>query len=90
MVEVITVAKREIAGGESLDGIGGFDCYGLADNADLCRANRYLPMSLSKGCRLRRDISKDDIITYQDVDLPEGRLSVTLRAEQDAHFRVTS
>ena len=34
------------------------------------------------------NIPKDQVLTYNDVQLPEGRLSDKLRAEQDAHFRV--
>jgi predicted homoserine dehydrogenase-like protein len=43
-------------------------------------------MSLSEGCRLKRNVSKDGIITYADVEVPEGRLCDVLRAEQDAYF----
>ena len=35
----------------------------------------YAPMGLSEGCYLKRDISVDRAITYNDVRLPEGRLS---------------
>jgi predicted homoserine dehydrogenase-like protein len=43
-------------------------------------------MGLSEGCRLLRDIPRDQAITYDDVELPEGLLINKLRAEQDAHF----
>jgi predicted homoserine dehydrogenase-like protein len=43
-------------------------------------------MGLSQDCRLKRDIPKDQIITYEDVELPRGRLCDELRAEQVAHF----
>jgi predicted homoserine dehydrogenase-like protein len=42
---------------------------------------------LVEGCRLRRDIKKDAVLTYSDVDLPSGRLADRLRAEQYKHFR---
>ena len=45
-----------------------------------------LPIGLSQGCRLKRDIPKDEWITYNDVHVPEGRLCDRLKAEQDAHF----
>jgi predicted homoserine dehydrogenase-like protein len=31
-------------------------------------------------------VAKDAVLTYDDVDVPAGRLSDRLRAEQDAHF----
>ena len=84
--DVITIAKRNLEAGEILDGIGGFTCYGDIENYDVSRAENLLPMGLSEGCYLKRDIPKDQAITYNDVRLPEGRLSDKLRAEQDAHF----
>ena len=84
--DVITMAKRDLKAGEVLDGIGGFTCYGTIDNAGVCQAENLLPMGLSQGCRLRRDVPIDYAITYADVDLPEDRLCDKLRAEQNAHF----
>ena len=84
--EVLTVAKQDLQAGEVLDGIGGFTCYGTIDNADVARRENLLPMGLSQGCRLSRDVALDHPITYDDVVLPEGRLADRLRAEQGAHF----
>lgn len=84
--DVITAAKRDLKAGEELDGIGGFTSYGLLENAQVCQAENLLPMGLSENCRLRRDIPRDQVITYADVELPEGRLCDRLRAEQTAHF----
>jgi len=84
--DVLTVAKRDLQAGEVLDGIGGFTCYGTIDNADVARRENLLPMGLSQGCRLSRDVALDHPITYDDVVLPEGRLGDQLRAEQTAHF----
>ncbi len=84
--DVITVAKRDLAPNETLDGLGGFTCYGVLENSDVCHADRLLPMGLSPGCRLRRAIAKDQAISIDDVDIPNGRLIDRLRAEQTAHF----
>ncbi|RMF32476.1 MAG: NAD(P)-dependent oxidoreductase, partial [Chloroflexi bacterium] len=86
VAEVITVAKRDLKAGEVLDGIGGFTCYGMLENYDVAQAENLLPMGLSEGCRLKRDIPKDRAITYPDVELPPNRLSDRLRAEQTAYF----
>jgi len=90
VVDVITVAKRDLSSGEVLDGIGGFTCYGVAENHAASRKEDLLPMSLSKDCRLKRDVPKDGVITYDDVALPEERLCDRLRAEQDAIFNLKS
>ena len=82
----VTIAKRDLKAGEILDGIGGFTCYGMIDNADVTIAQRLLPMGLSEGCRLKQDIAKDQTISYECVELPQGRFSDQLRAEQDSFF----
>jgi predicted homoserine dehydrogenase-like protein len=84
--EVVTVAKRDLKAGERLDGIGGFCTYGLIDNTAAARALTALPISLSEDCVLRRDISKDDVISFADVDSPSGRLAETLWREQAARW----
>lgn len=84
--DVITVAKRDLKAGETLDGIGGFTCYGILENADVSRAENLLPMGLSEECRLTKDIKKDQVITRADVKFPPERLSDKLRTEQDAFF----
>ncbi|MGA7805731.1 SAF domain-containing protein [Bradyrhizobium sp.] len=86
VVEVCAVAKRDLKAGETLDDYGMYMTYGEAVNAQEMRTSRYLPEGLVEGCRLRRDIKKDAVLTYADVDLPAGRLSDRLRAEQYRHF----
>ena len=86
--DVMTMAKRNLQTGEVLDGIGGFTCYGVLENREPFRRGTYLPMGLSEGCRLKRDIQKDEPITYADVEVPAGRLVDALRAEQDRTFPV--
>lgn len=81
--EVISVGKRDLKKGEILDGIGGFTCYGLLENYTVCRSENLLPMGLSAGCSLKRDIKKDEAIMVTDVEIPKGRLCDTLWKEQN-------
>jgi predicted homoserine dehydrogenase-like protein len=87
VVEVCAIAKRDLRAGEILDDYGMYMTYGEAVNSDEMSKGRYLPEGLVEGCRLRRDIKKDAVLTYSDVDLPSGRLADRLRAEQYKHFR---
>lgn len=87
VVEVCAVAKRDLNAGEVLDGIGMYMTYGEAANAEEMCTQRYLPEGLVEGCKLTKDIAKDQVITYDDVELPAGRLADRLRAEQYKHFR---
>jgi predicted homoserine dehydrogenase-like protein len=84
--DVLTVAKRDSKIGDVLDGIGGFACYGVIDNADVVARERLLPIGVAHGCRLTRAVRRDEPITYDDVELPEGRLVDRLRSVQAAHF----
>ena len=84
--EVGTIAKRDMEAGEELDGIGGFDCYGLIDNIENTRRDDALPIGLAAGARLTRAVAKDQPIRNADVSLPAGRLVDDLRAQQAAHF----
>lgn len=88
--DTVAVAKRDLKAGEQLDGMGGFTCYGLVDSYANCRRNDDLPIALSVDCVLKRDVGKDQPISYSDVDLPRGRLCDQLRAEQTAHFAASS
>lgn len=84
--DTVSVAKRDLKAGETLDGMGGFTCYGLVDSYETCSKERFLPIPISIGCRLKRDIAKDQPISYNDVELPTGRTCDALRAEQVEHF----
>jgi predicted homoserine dehydrogenase-like protein len=85
-VEVVATAKRDLEAGEVIDGLGGFMSYGLAENADIARSENLLPMGLAEGCRLRRALPQDSVLRFDDVDLPEGRLSDRLWREQMQRF----
>jgi predicted homoserine dehydrogenase-like protein len=85
-VDVVTAAKTDLRAGETLDGLGGYHTYGLAENSDVAARERLLPIGLAEGCRLLRDLPRDTVLTYDDVEIPAGRLCDRLRAEQDAHF----
>ena len=85
--DVITVAKRDLLAGEVLDGIGGFTSFGIIDNYDVTFEEDLLPMGLSEGCVLIRDVSRDQPIRCSDVEVPPGRLCDELRAEQTRLFK---
>lgn len=85
-VEVITVAKKDLKAGETLDALGGYTYYGECEKAPVASAEGLIPVGLAEGCVLTRDIAKDEAISYADVTVPEGRLADQLRAEQDSTF----
>jgi predicted homoserine dehydrogenase-like protein len=84
--EVVTMAKRDLKAGERLDGVGGFCAYGLIDNRAEARAMSALPIGLSEGCSMRRAVAKDSVVSFDDVEMPSGRMIETLWREQDARW----
>jgi predicted homoserine dehydrogenase-like protein len=86
LVDVITTAKINLKAGETLDGIGYYMTYGQCENSPIVQEQKLLPIGLAEGCRLKRDIPQDQVLTYDDVELPEGRLCDQLRAEQNTYF----
>lgn len=85
-VEVVATAKTDLKAGDTLDGIGYYMTYGECENADVVRAENLLLMGLAAGCKLKRDVPKDQTLSYDDVEVPEGQLVDQLRAEQNAMF----
>jgi predicted homoserine dehydrogenase-like protein len=85
-VDVVATAKSALQAGQVLDGIGGYATYGQCENSDVARRERLLPMGLAEGCRVKSNIDRDQVLTFDDVVPPEGRLSDRLWAEQNALF----
>jgi predicted homoserine dehydrogenase-like protein len=87
--EVISIAKRDLKAGGRLDGVGGFCTYGLVENVEGARKSSALPMGLSEGCVLLRDVAKDNVISFDNVTSPLGQLSEALWREQAAHWSLS-
>lgn len=80
--EVIAYAKRPLRAGDALDGAGGFAAYGLIENRADGSATG-LPILLSDGVRLRRDVATGGRIAWDDVDastIPEATVRSWRRA----------
>jgi predicted homoserine dehydrogenase-like protein len=86
LVEVVATAKVDLERGQELDALGGYLTYGLAENATTAAAEGLLPIGIAEGAHLRRAVAKDEVLTFDDVELPAGRLIDELRREQAAYF----
>lgn len=87
-VDVVATAKTDLAAGEIIDELGGYKTYGVAENYPVSRRERLLPMGVAEGCRLKRAVRKDQALSYDDVELPVGRVCDRLRQEQDQKYPV--
>ena len=71
--DVASYAKKDLKAGEILDGEGGFCARGKLVTSKKSKNQKILPLGLSDGAIMKRDISKDKVISLNDVDfnLPE-------------------
>jgi predicted homoserine dehydrogenase-like protein len=84
--DVVAVAKTDLGAGARLDAIGGYTCYGIAEDALVARQQSLLPLGLAPGCVLVRDVIMDAVITWADVLMPAGRLCDKLWQQQNELF----
>lgn len=73
-VEVVTVAKEDLKKGEQIDGLGGYKSYGVCEKSNIVKNEKLLPMGIAEGCLMRKNVNKDDVLTFDDVEILENRL----------------
>ncbi|HLS08205.1 NAD(P)-dependent oxidoreductase [Lentibacillus sp.] len=82
--ETVAVAKKDLAEGDYLDGIGGYSVYGKLLKADEAKEDKLLPIGLvDKNVKMTKAVKKGDIITYDDVEQTNESTIWKLRALQD-------
>ena len=67
--EVASIAKKDLKKGEKLDGEGGFCARGRLITSEKSKNEKILPLGLTDNAILKKDISKDEIIKLEDVEL---------------------
>lgn len=95
--DVMTVAKRDLEVGESLDGFGGYTFRGvIVENPPpshrarvrgseevTADPGRVLPAGLAPGAKVVRPVAAGATMSWQDVELDEDAPVVRLRRAQD-------
>jgi len=81
--EVITIAKKDLKAGDVIDGIGRYTVYGLIEEYSKAKKEGLLPIGLSQGCVLKKDMEKDRPIKYNDVSFVRDSLVLKLRRSLD-------
>ena len=71
-------AKRDLHAGDVLDGLGGYDCYGLIEEVTEESVQTVLPLCISEGARLLHDVAKDGRITMDDVAFENGNVALAM------------
>ncbi|MPZ51238.1 MAG: hypothetical protein GEU79_00635 [Acidimicrobiia bacterium] len=82
--ETVATAKKDLARGDVIDGLGGFSVYGLIERADTARSGNLLPLGLAPGATVAKAVTTGEILTYDHVEVDESKVIRELRTEQDA------
>ena len=67
--DVVSVAKKDLASGEILDGEGGFASRGRLITSKNSIEGNFLPLGLSDGAKTKKSIKKDEFIKIDDVEI---------------------
>ncbi len=67
--DVVSVAKKDLASGEILDGEGGFASRGRLVASKDSIEGKFLPLGLSDGVKTKKSIKKDEFIKIDDVEI---------------------
>lgn len=85
--DVVATAKRNLSAGEMLDGEGGHTVWGKLYPASTSLAIQGLPIGLAHGFKLKKSITANQPITWQDVDVDESLAAVSIRRDMEARFK---
>jgi predicted homoserine dehydrogenase-like protein len=68
MTNVFAYARKDLKKGDTLDGLGGYACYGLIENVEDHESQPGLPICFANDVTLKRKIDKDERVTLDDVN----------------------
>ena len=83
--DVVSIAKRDLNEGETLDGEGGYTVYGRLMPAADSLACGGLPIGLAHGVKVTRRVAKGGVVTWSDVAAPDSE-AVRVRRQMEAVF----
>ena len=85
--ECITVAKKDLKAGETIDGIGGYTTYGSIATAQETYEKGYVIYGLiNKKARMIKDAKKGQLLTLDMIELDTSTQLYKTRKEQDAMY----
>jgi predicted homoserine dehydrogenase-like protein len=85
--DAVTVAKRALNAGETLDGEGGYCVYAKLIPAARSLKLDALPIGLAHHVKLLRDVAAGEFVSSADVALDDSSQAVRIRREMEAQAR---
>jgi predicted homoserine dehydrogenase-like protein len=84
--DVAATAKRDLRAGEMLDGEGGYTVFGKIVPAQRSLSQGILPLGLAHKLKLVRDVTKDQSLTWDDVQIDDTVSAYKVRREMEQLF----
>jgi predicted homoserine dehydrogenase-like protein len=84
--DVVSVAKRNLRAGETLDGEGGYTVWGKLMPAETSLSAGALPIGLAHRVKLKNDIAHGGLVRWSDVDYDATSDAVRTRKAMEAAF----
>ena len=75
----VSVAKRDLRPGDSLDGEGGYTVWGKLVPAQTSIGLDALPIGLAHSCVITRPVKRGQVVSFQDVSALADSKAVELR-----------
>ena len=77
--DVVSIAKRDLKIGEILDGEGGYTVSGDIRPSIISVRQRALPLGLTAGAKMLKDVKANSIIRYDDISIEHQSNAYKLR-----------
>jgi len=88
--DVVAVTKRDLDGGEPLDGEGGYTVWGRLMTASDSRDADAVPIGLAHGITLKHPLPKDAVIYWSDVEASLDSVAYRTRREMEASIPISN
>lgn len=88
--EIVSMAKRDLKAGETIQGIGSADIFHLIYTCEEARAQKGIPMGIAPGGKVLKDIPRGEMLTAGNFAPDSSSFVYKLRQMQDALLETES
>lgn len=84
--DVVSIASKDLATGDRLDGEGGYTVWGKALPATISVALSALPIGLSGDITIRKPVARGEVVTLEDVEADAAAQAWQVRRKMVQEF----
>ena len=85
--DVLAIAKRDLSSGEVLDGEGGYTVWGKLVPAEKSLAIGGLPIGLTTGLKIKRNIKANSTILWSDIEYDDSEEVFRIRKSMESDLK---